>query len=127
MDFESFWKYLKINNELNYNLLDVKNIYYKGYFSYRIKAAFDSYSKESNEANKIWFNNRLDTFMKKNKNITNRAGILGEFQIYGLLSNSSFKYWLKCMKTNENATPDFIYETTVDGKKLKLILKWLRH
>ena len=120
MNFEGFVEYLKNNKEINYNLLNEKNFRYVNYFLYRIKTAFDSYSNESDDANKIWFNDKLNTLTEKHKNITNHAGILGELQIYGLLNNSPFKQGLKCVKTNQNATPDFIYETTVDGKKIKI-------
>ena len=120
MNFEGFVEYLKNNKEINYNLLNEKNFRYVNYFLYRIKTAFDSYSNESDDANKIWFNDKLNTLTEKHKNITNHAGILGELQIYGLLNNSPFKQGLKCAKTNKNATPDFIYKTTVDGKKIKI-------
>lgn len=131
MNFESFCEYLKNNNKINYNLLNEKNAYCVNYFLHKIKPAFDNYSKESKD-NKIWFNNRLNTFINKDKDITGLAGILGEIQIYVLLSNSSFKHGLKCVKTkpttknksvkkaNENKTPDFIYETTVENKKIKV-------
>ncbi|TXJ33661.1 hypothetical protein EPJ69_04580 [Brachyspira aalborgi] len=120
MNFESFCEYLKNNNKINYNLLNEKNAYYVNYFLYRIKVAFDNYSKESSDINKRWFNNRLNIFMK-DEDIRNLAGILGELQIYGLLSNSPFKYWLKCVKTtNEKKTPDFIYENYCRREKIKV-------